>query len=244
MTETRETTFSAGDGRDVRAFLALPSGAGPHAGVVVLHEIFGLNSDMRRIAQRFADSGYAALAPDFFGGRGPKALCVARAVLSIRSGRGTAYEDVDAARRYLESLAEVDGSRLGIVGFCMGGGFALLAALQGPYRVAAPFYGQVPKDAKYLEGICPVVGGYGGRDKMFAPQGARLKRHLEMLQVPHDVVVYPHAGHSYMSQASPTLVRRIGAKGPMKAGYDATAAEDSWRRMLGFFGKYLAAANA
>jgi carboxymethylenebutenolidase len=244
MTETRETTLSAGDGRRVHAFLALPSGVGPHPGVIVLHEIFGLNSDMRRIARRFADSGYAALAPDLFGGRGPKAICIARTMLSIRSGRGTAYDDVDAARRYLESLAEVDGTRLGIVGFCMGGGFALLAALQGPFRVAAPFYGEVPKNAKSLEGICPVVGGYGSRDKIFAAQGERLKRHLEMLQVPHDVVIYPHAGHSYMSQASPTLVRRIGAKGPMKAGYDATAAEDSWRRMLAFFGRYLVIAKA
>jgi carboxymethylenebutenolidase len=134
---------------------------------------------------------------------------------------------------------EVVGERIAIAGFCLGGGFALIAALQGPYKAAAPYYGEVAKDLKHLEGICPVVGGYGGRDRIFASHGERLERHLTTLGVEHDVKVYPDAGHSFMSQHDQTLLVRLAARGPMKVGYDANAAEDSWRRMLTFFERHL-----
>ncbi len=74
---------------------------------------------------------------------------------------------------------------------------------------------------------------------MFAPQGERLERHLVVLGVEHDVKVYPEAGHSYMSQHPPTLMVRLAARGPMKAGFSETASEDSWKRMLEFFEKHL-----
>lgn len=223
----------------MRAHLALPTGTAVRPGVVVLHEVFGLNEDIRRLTDRFAAAGYAALAPDLFDRPGARALCIARTMVSYKTGTGAAFTDIDLAREFLAARPEVDGERIGIAGFCLGGGFAILAALQGPYRVAAPYYGDAPKDVKTLEGICPVVAGYGGRDRLYASHGERLERHLTTLGVPHDVKIYAEAGHSYMSQHEQTLFVRFAARGPMKLGYVESAAEDSWRRMLSFFEKHL-----
>ena len=82
----------------------------------------------------------------------------------------------------------------------MGGGFALLYAVRAPLGAAGVFYGQVPSTAAELRGVCPVVAGYGGRDKLFAAHGRRLETHLQELGVSHDVRMYPEAGHSFMSQ--------------------------------------------
>lgn len=232
-------SISRPDGTSMRAYLALPGGSGRRPGVVVLHESFGLNDDIRRLTTRFADSGYAALAPDLFDRPGNRILCIASTMLALRKRTGPAISDIELARSFLAAREEVEGQRLAVVGFCLGGGFALIAAHKGPYRVAAPYYGEVAKELRDLEGICPVVGGYGGKDKLFASHGERLERHLTTLGVEHDVKVYPDAGHSYMSQHEQTLLVRLAAGGPMKVGYVESAAEDSWKRMLGFFEKHL-----
>jgi carboxymethylenebutenolidase len=120
----------------------------------------------------------------------------------------------------------------------MGGGFALLYAVRAPMGVAAAFYGDVPKTADGLRGICPVLGGYGGRDRMYGPNGDRLEKLLTELGVDHDVKTYPDAGHSFMSQNS-GILPAIGRMIPMKAGYNHDAAEDSWTRIEAFFAKHL-----
>jgi carboxymethylenebutenolidase len=227
------------DGSSMRAHLALPRADAARPGVVVLHETFGLNDDIRRLTDRFSESGYVALAPDLFDRPGFRPLCIARTMLSLGRRVGPAFSDIALARRFLAARPEVDGRRIGIAGFCLGGGFAILAALDGSYRVAAPYYGDVPKDATALAGICPVVGGYGGKDRLFASHGSRLERHLTELGVEHDVEIYPDAGHSYMSRHEQTFLVRLAARGPMRVGYDDAAAEDSWRRMLAFFEKHL-----
>jgi carboxymethylenebutenolidase len=120
----------------------------------------------------------------------------------------------------------------------MGGGFALLYAVRAPLRAAGVFYGDVPTTADELRGVCPVVAGYGGRDRLFAAQGERLERHLAALGVPHDVRVYPDAGHSFMSHHEGVLAT-LSAWGPMKVGWNAAAEADSWRRVESFFREHL-----
>jgi carboxymethylenebutenolidase len=233
-----DVTFPSSTGRPMRAFLALPAATGPRPGVIVIHEIFGLNDDMRRIAARFADLGYVALAPDLFDTGGPRLLCVARTIMALQRGDGAGFADLDAARAWLGARPEVDASRIGAVGFCMGGGYALLYAVRAPLGVTAVFYGDVPKTADGLRGVCPVLGGYGGRDRLFAKQGARLEALLSELGVPHDVRIYPDAGHSYMSPHTGVMAT-IGAWSPMAAGYDPAAAADSWARIESFFKQHL-----
>ena len=157
----------------------------------------------------------------------------------MRTGSGPSFKHLAAALQFLRDREDVLSSRLGVVGFCMGGGFALSLALREDLAVSAPFYGQVPARADELEGVCPVVGSFGGRDAVFAPHGRRLKRHLEKLGAEHDVKVYPAAGHSFMSQHEAGALDRLYAVGPMKVAYHHESAEDAWRRMLGFFQTHL-----
>jgi len=126
MTTQDEINLPYGE-TGIPASLALPeSGDGPWPAVVVIHEITGLNDDIRRIARRFADSGYVALAPNLFAGLGPTPICIVRTVAAYRRGGGRALEIIDAAKDFLAHRSDVDGSRIGVAGFCMGGGFALL----------------------------------------------------------------------------------------------------------------------
>jgi carboxymethylenebutenolidase len=227
--------------RTLSAFLATPDepGASPRPGVIVIHELFGLNDDIRDQARRVAALGYVALAPDLLGALGPRPLCLVRAFRDLSRRTGPTFDALEAARTWLAGHPAVDPARLGVIGFCMGGGFALLLAARAPYRASAVFYGAVPQDAAALEGACPIVAGFGARDRMFATQGRRLQRHLKRLQVPHDVVIYPDAGHSFMNRHRGPLAK-VGAWGPLRVGYDPAAADDSWRRIEAFFAEHLA----
>jgi carboxymethylenebutenolidase len=222
------------------AFLAAPDdpSPAPRPGILVIHEVFGLNDDIRAQARRAASLGWVALAPDLLAALGPRPLCIMRAFRDLSRGAGPAFEALEAARAWLAARPGVDPARLGVIGFCMGGGFALLLAARAPYRAAAVFYGAVPQDPAALEGACPIVAGYGGRDRLFAKQGRRLEAHLQRLGIPHDVVIYPGAGHSYMNRHS-GLMAKLGAWGPMKVAYNPAAAEDSWRRIADFFREHL-----
>lgn len=228
----------------MRALVALPEGsppAGGWPGIVALHDIFGFSPDIRRIARRLADSGYAALAPALFDGAGAPGLCVVRTLRDHQRRRGPAFERIEAARRHLAKSAGTNGERIGITGFCLGGGFAIFyaAGSRGAVRVCAPYYGDTPETVDELRDVCPVVAGFGERDESFARQGRRLVGHLEALGVPHDVKVYPGVGHSYMNDHGGGLLAGIARRTPMHAAYDEDAAEDSWQRMLAFFAKHL-----
>jgi carboxymethylenebutenolidase len=224
----------------MRAALALPARPAPQPAIIVIHEIFGLNDDIRRIAGRVAELGYVALAVDLYDMPGPRVLCILRTLVGMARGEvGRVIADLEAARSWLATRPEVDARRTGVVGFCMGGGFALLYATRAPLQVAGVFYGDVPKTTEELRGVCPVLGGFGGRDRLFAPQAQRLERLLTELGVPHDVKTYPEAGHSFMSRHPPGVMATLGAWGPMAADFHPEAEADSWRRLESFFGEHL-----
>ena len=229
-----DLTYQAASG-ELGAYLAEPLGDGPWPGVVVIQDALGLGDDIRQQADRLAAAGYLAFAPDLYSGRGIR--CVVATLSASRSGRGPAYEDIDAARNHLIGRADCTG-KIGIIGFCMGGGFALLSAPRG-FDAASVNYGEVPKGAaERLAGACPVVGSYGGRDRSMPGRADHLRSALEQLGVVHDVKEYPDAGHSFMNRinAGPGL-------GPLLhvAGFDYhhPSSEDAWRRILGFFGDQL-----
>jgi carboxymethylenebutenolidase len=224
------------DGKSLRAALVLPPGDGPYPGLVVLHEAFGLNRDIRRIAHRLASEGYAALAPDLYS-HGPKALCLTRVMLETLAGRAP-LADLEATCTHLAQVPGVDPNRIGAIGFCQGGGFALALARQGKIKAASVNYGAVPRRGRDLAGVCPIVGSYGGLDSMFAAQGERLERYLTDLGVPHDIKIYDGVGHSFLSYDNmPPWLARL--PNPLHAKYDEAAAEDAWARILAFLQEYV-----
>jgi carboxymethylenebutenolidase len=214
-----------------------PEGGRPAPGVVVLHEAFGLNDDIRSIAARFAANGYAALAPDLYSG-GPKPICIARTVLDVmRNDARRTTDRVEQARRVLSVRPEVDGDRIGVIGFCLTGGVAVLSAARGDFQAASVNYGEIPEDPAALEGVCPVVASYGGRDPQLGTNADRLRETLSRMGVPHDVVVYPDAGHSFLNRTTPGVIRRF-----TDLGWRPEEGEHAWARIFAFFDEHLGTA--
>jgi carboxymethylenebutenolidase len=213
------------------AWLAAPGEAAPWPGVVVIHEIFGLNDDIRRLTDRIAAMGYLALAPDFYGGS-RWTRCMRPALRQLEAGRGEFFDAIDSARGWLAARGDGAG-RVGVVGFSLGGGFALLAAARYDFAVASVNYGEVPEDAeRVLAGACPVIASYGGRDRATKGRPERLARALGATGVVHDVKTYADAGHSFLStERYPHGIRMLARMTGMHAGPRQEAAEDAWRRI-------------
>jgi len=237
-----EVSVPSDDGATIAAELFLPSkpSAGASPGVVVLHESFGLNDDIRRIAGRFAAAGYAALAPSLYS-HGKRLVCLSRVMVDMVSGHcSREVDDVHAARTWLAAREEVDAGRIAVAGFCQGGGFALIAGTRPGFAAAAVNYGAVPSKREHLDGLCPVVASFGGRDRMFGRGMAeRLESHLQALGVAHDVKTYDGAGHSFFSRHEGWQGWLARVPTPMAVGHDEQSAEDGWQRMLGFFAEHV-----
>ncbi len=205
----------------------------PAPALVVIHELYGLNDDIRRISRRFADEGFLAAAPDLLvTGR---IRCLIQVMQELRSGSGPMVNELEAL------IGKLDGrecvTKVGAVGFCMGGGFALLLGTRQSVSVAGVYYGDT-RTREELERVCPVMGGYGAKDRSFASKGRELIRTLEELGKEHDVRMYDRAGHSFMNEAGHPFLEWL-SRPVLHVRYDEELAEDSWRRMLAFFRKYL-----
>ncbi len=209
----------------------------PAPGVLVLHELFGLNDDIRHIADRFAALGYVAVAPDLLDGG--RVSCVARAMAQLQRGRGSI---LDTAEEHLRSLADrgnVVDARVAVAGFCMGGSFALLLGARGTARAISVNYGIFPGD-DVAKRLCPVIASYGGKDRLIGRDGRKLSRALEGTDIPFDIVTYPNAGHSFMNQAEGHRVSKALVGRPLMAvAFDEGASEDSWTRIEAFFEVHL-----
>ncbi len=141
--------------------------------------------------------GYLTLATDLFSDGGAK-RCLVRTMQALVTGKGVAYADIAASRDWLREQAGCSG-KVGVIGFCMGGGFALMTLAD--WDVAAPNYGTLPSRLdERLEGACPVVASYGGRDLSLRGAAAKLETALEKAGVAHDVKEYPAAGHSFLNE--------------------------------------------
>lgn len=210
------------------AYLARPEGDGPFPGLVVIHEAFGLNENMRDIARRFANEGYAALAVDLFSNQN-RAVCMARFIggmmLSPNSTNHQGIRDLKAALSFLAEQPEVDSARVGAIGFCMGGSFAVAwACADNRLKAIAPYYAVNPRPFKAVERLCPVVGSYPTGD-FTTEHGKKLDIELDRYQIPHDIKIYPGTKHSFFND--------------QRGNYDAAAAADSWERVLAFFKEHV-----
>ena len=227
----------------LRAVLGTPAGPGPWPGVVVVHEAFGVDDVMRRQVARMASAGYLVLMPDLFTAGGAR-RCLVSTMRAVVAGHGRPFADVEAARAWLASAPGCTG-RIGVLGFCMGGDFALVTASRG-FDVASANYARLPPDAEAaLAGACPVVASYGGDDPALKGAAAELESVLTRLGVEHDVREYPGAGHGFLNDGPVgprplrPLLRRVARMAP-----DPVAAADAWGRIEAFFAAHLREGSA
>ncbi len=215
--------------------VSVPAGAGPFPGVVVIQPQGGVDEFVQEMTERISAAGYAAVAPDMYHRDSPDCRDDAP-TRRARLRDVTVIKDVTAAVSFLKERNSVDGARLGIVGFCMGGRVAyLMAAVSADFKAAVDYYGGNIFSA-WGEGIspfertaeihCPIMGHFGEDDKNPSPDDMRkldaaLSRHEKI----HEFYSYPGTGHGFMNRRSPN--------------YRAHADEASWPRTLEFFGRWL-----
>ena len=197
-------------GGDLSCYLARPA-SGPWPGVLVLHDALGMTPDLRAQADWLAGAGYLALAPDLYS-TGSKLRCLMSTFRELASGQGQVFARADACRSWLASQEDCTG-HIGVIGYCMGGGFALLLAPGHGFEAASANYGMVPKDAaEFFRQSCPVVGSYGGRDRTLRGAAGKLAAALEKAGVVHDVEGVPRRG-ALVPQRSPGNARHLAGRG-------------------------------
>jgi carboxymethylenebutenolidase len=226
------------DGSLMRMHVSAPEGAGPFPAIVVVQHQGGVDEFMQTMTRRLAQAGYVAAAPDLYHRDGPDCtddVATRRSRLSDRR----VINDMNAAAGFLQRHSAVDGSRLGIVGFCMGGRVVYLMAAANPaFKAAVAYYPgntfrawgrELPSPFERNANLhCPLQGHFGADDKNPSPEDMqKLDAELNRLNKPHEFYSYPGAGHAFMDST--------------KESYRRHAEEASWPRTLEFFGRYLSA---
>jgi carboxymethylenebutenolidase len=221
-------SFKSGD-ETVTGFLVTPEGKGPFPAVIVIQEWWGLNDWVKDQARALAKDGYAALAVDLYRGKVTDKQEEAHQLMSgLPPDR--AMRDLKAAFNYLASRPDVRKGRIGAIGWCMGGRYALALATEEP-RLAAvvAYYGAPPTDSAAIAKIkAPVLGNYGAEDTGILPEQVMFfEMAMRKAGKTVDVKIYPGAGHAFANVNNPW------------GGYREAAAKDAWQRTTAWFAKYL-----
>jgi carboxymethylenebutenolidase len=228
---THNVTYE-GKAGPVFGYLARPMKAGKYPGIIVIHENAGLSDHIRDVARRFAKEGYVALAPDFLSRQGgtmkanPKGGGLSN-IRELAPAQGVA-EDAEAGIAYLGVLPDVRRDRMGVVGFCWGGGMAFITATQARNLGAVVvYYGASPSPLDLVKNIqAPVLANYAEKDpnidKGIPDTEAAMKKYNKV----YDYKIYPGTLHAFNNDTNPER-------------YNAQAAKEAWERTMGFFKKNL-----
>ncbi|MGH9607788.1 MAG: dienelactone hydrolase family protein [Terracidiphilus sp.] len=220
-------TFPSGSSTG-QGLLYLPTGAGPHPALIVIHEWWGLNDWIKQEAAGYASKGYVALAVDLYHG---KVATDAETAHELSRGlpQDQGVRDLTSALAYLAKRPSVDPSRIGAVGWCMGGGFALQLAIAAPtLKAVAINYGALATDSASLAKIhAAVLGNFGGQDRGITPADVHaFVAAMKQLGKPVNAKIYPDAGHAFENPNN-------------TAGYRPADAADALARVDSFLKKEL-----
>jgi carboxymethylenebutenolidase len=225
--ESKSVSYKSGD-ETVQGILYTPVGKGPFPGLIVIHEYWGLNDWVKEQASKLADQGYAALAIDLYRGKVATTPDMAHEIMrGVPEDR--AKRDLHAAFEFLASQPNVKKDRIGAIGWCMGGGYALDVALQEPALAAAVInYGHLATDPAILKNInAPILGLFGGQDHGITPDDVhKFEQAMKQLGKPVEIKIYDDAGHAFENPNN-------------KDGYRAADAADAWKRTVDFLARTL-----
>jgi carboxymethylenebutenolidase len=199
-----------------------------HPGVVVIQEWWGLVPHIKDVAERFAREGFVALAPDLYHGEAADEPDEARK-LAMALDANRAVQEIAAAARYLKKMSHVAPQKVGVVGWCMGGGLSLSTAANHADLIGAAvvFYGRPLTASDTAKLQVPVLGLYAEHDHGIPVEAVTaFEAEMQKQRVPHEVHVYPGASHAFFNDTRPQI-------------YQAEAAQDAWQKTLAWFRTYL-----
>ncbi|QPD05062.1 MAG: Carboxymethylenebutenolidase [Candidatus Nitrospira kreftii] len=228
----RETTVQYQSGKvGMKAFVAAPQTTEKRPTIIIVQEWWGLTDHMKDIARRYAAEGYVAIAPDLYSRLGHALTTDAgeagKLMNSLKQEDG--LTDLNATVNYLKSVPEVDATKIGITGFCMGGSYALmLPCINSEIKAAVPFYGQVPNPDNPIQKLaCPILYIYGEDDGWITKADVqRLAAALKKYGKAGEIKTYPGAPHAFFRDTDPSV-------------YRPEAAKDAWARTKAFFQQHL-----
>jgi len=218
----KQVSYKSGN-ETVSGMLYVPAGKGPFPALVVIQEWWGLNDWMKEQASKLADQGYVTLAVDLY--RGKVATTPDEAhELSRGLPHDRADRDLLAAAEYLRSLKNVAPTRVGSIGWCMGGGYALDLAIADPKLAAAVInYGHLATSEDSLKNIhASILGIFGGQDRGIPVSDVKtFEQQMKQFGKPIEIVIFPDAGHAFENSTN-------------KAAYRADDAAQAWKKTVAF----------
>ncbi len=226
-----DVKFPALDNAVISGYLSRPKGPEKRPGVVIVHEWRGINEEIRDVARELAKAGYVALVPDLLSRNGgtasfPSPEAATESLLKI--DERTITNDLTAAANYLKRQNFVRADKIGVIGFCWGGGKALAFTTRDPDLAAAViYYGENPKNLDDVKNItAPVLGQYGGADQRITSGVPKLDEAMKKYDKSFEYKIYPGAPHAFNNDTSPR-------------SYRPAAAKEAWGRTLDFLKEHL-----
>ena len=224
-----EAAYATVGGKEVKGYLSRPASAkGPLPGIIMIHEWWGLNDNIRRTADRLAGEGYEVLAVDLYGGQSAANPDDAKKyMMAVMNDQDAAKDNLRQAYAYLHDHEHA--TKMGVIGWCFGGGWSLQTALLFPDKLdaAVMYYGRPVTDVAQLSTLkMPLIGFFGELDQGITVADVdAFEKALKDAKVDAEIHEYPNAGHAFAN--------------PSGANYQAAAAEDSWTRTIKFFKDHL-----